>query len=388
MTRLLFLSALGVLTLVAPLPASAQSLFSAGGLGVPTTAPDGYQRMLGGQDIGLRGGHGSFVDPASSAGALLPGIALTMEASSERFGDDDTTGRTRFPSFGIVYPYGRWIYSLGYTGFLSQEWRTEVERQVDFGLGTPVEALDRFEASGGIGRAWVGLARNFPRGFSAGVAAGGYLGALERRFERFLDPVQVGPDVEPFATAGRWRAEGGAVSLSAGWQPSSQLRAGVGVIWSGDLTLDPVEGTPGAAKVVPLPLEWRGGVHATLATDLMAAASLSFADWGEAAQVLEDEKAPGQVLRWGTGLEWTGTRIRGRRAPLSLGYRSEDLPFSFGGAEASERALVGGVGMHLSSSDGIPTSQVHVALERGERQAAEASERFFRATVTFRISGR
>ncbi len=379
---------LPVLALSAPAGVEAQSLLSAGGLGVPSGTPDGLTRALGGVGIGIRGAHFAPTDPAAAGWALLPGLSISMESSTESVEGEETTGRTRFPGFGIVYPYGRFVYTVGYSAFLSQEWRSEVRREVDFGQESPVEALDLFEGSGGIGTLHAGMARRLTESLSVGANFAAYLGPVERRFERRLDPAQVGADVEFFQAGGRWRAEGNALTGSVSWEPTRQLRVGVGATWSGDLTLRPVEGTRGDPVTLPVPFELRGGVHAVLATDLTVAASLATADWTDAAGSLGDEAGGGRVTRWGTGVAWEGGRILSRRVPISVGYRGTELPFSFLGESGSERALVGGIGMHLSESDGIPTALVNVGLEQGTRSAGPRSESFFLTTVTFRISGR
>jgi hypothetical protein len=380
--------AAAALVLALPLPGAAQSLFSAGGLGVPTGAADARARMVGGVGIGLSGGHFSPTDPAAAGWLLLPGISASMESGTESFNGGETSGRTRFPSFGIVYPYRGNVYTAGFTGILSQEWRSEVTRVIDFGDGLLVDAVDRFQSEGGIGSAQVGVARRLGSSLSVGVNAGLYLGSVERLFERELDPTEVGPEVEFFSTRGAWRAEGSSVTASASWEPSSVFRLAAGATWSGDLTLEPQGNTTGEAVVVPLPLELRFGTYVTLTPGLGLAVSVSRADWSEAAAAMEDAGSPGTVTRWGVGGEWNAGTVRGRRIPMALGYRSGDLPFSFLGAAASESAITGGLGIHLAENEGIPLARVEVGFERGSRQAEGAEEDFFRTTVTFRISGR
>lgn len=386
--RLLLALGGAVLALALPLPGAAQSLFSAGGLGVPTGAADARARMVGGVGIGLSGGHFSPTDPAAAGWLLLPGISASMESGTESFNGGESSGRTRFPSFGIAYPYGGSVYTAGFTGLLSQEWRSEVSRVIDFGDGLLVDAVDRFESEGGIGSAQVGVARRLGSSLSVGLNTGLYLGSVERLFERELDPTEVGPEVEFFSTRGAWRAQGSSVTASASWEPSSVFRLAAGATWSGDLTLEPQGSTTGDAVVVPLPLELRFGGYVTLTPGLGLAVSVSRADWSEAAAAMEDAGSPGSVLRWGVGGEWNAGTVRGRRVPVALGYRSGDLPFSFLGAAASESALTGGFGIHLAENEGIPLALVEVGFERGSRQAEGAEEDFFRTTVTFRVSGR
>jgi hypothetical protein len=373
---------------LAPSPVMGQSLFSSGGIGVPTGAPDGRARMLGGVGLGMSGAYYSPLDPAAAGRLVLPGISASMEASSEVFGEGEPTGRTRFPFLGIAYPHGGNVYTLGFTGVLSQESRTQVERVIDFGDGLLVDAIDRFESQGGIGSAQLGVAREVSSTLSVGANLGWYLGSLERTFQRQLDPSEVGPDVEFFQTRGMWRARGNSVTTSASWQPGTTVRIGAGATWSGGLDLVPEGGTSGETVSVPMPMVMRLGGYAALTPQLGLAASVSRADWSDAAAALEDDGAPGAVLLWGLAAEWNGSTLRNRRIPLALGYRSGDLPFSFLGEPVSESALTGGFGIHLAETDGVPLALVHVGIERGAREAGTAEETFWRTTVTFRVSAR
>ncbi len=368
--------------------AQAQSLLSSGGLGMPTGPADGRARMLGGAGVGLNGGHYSPTDPAAAGWLFLGTIEGTMEAGIETLDGGATTGRSRFPSFGIAWPLGGNVYTLGFSGVLSQEWRTQVARSIEVGEGSEVEALDRFEARSGIGSFQLGMARRVSESLSVGANVGRYVGSADRSFARELDPTEVGPDVEPFTAQGRWRAGGTSVTGSVSWDVSALIRVGAGVTWGGDLALDPLEGTNGGRVTVPMPLALRAGTHASLAPGLALVASVTSSDWSDAAAALGDEGAPGRTLDWGAAVEWDGSRIRNRRIPLAVGYRSSELPFSRFGSAASESAITGGIGIHLVETEGLPLARVHVGLETGNRTAGTAEESFFRTTVTFRITGR
>jgi hypothetical protein len=386
------LPALALLLILLPLAGPGelhgQSLFSSGGLGRPNLSPDGRARALGGIEVGLKGVDYAATDPSGKAWILLPGISMTVESEQESLNDGDTSGRTRFPAFGAAYPQGKYVYSLGFTGLLSQDWRSEIDRELDFGGGLRVDARDRFEGKGGIGSMQAGVARLLGSRVAVGVTVGSYLGSLERTFNRELDPGEVGSEVETFSIRGRWQAEGLTASGSASWDVTELIRLGAGFTWSGDLSLVPTEETTGETLTVPLPLELRAGAHATLTPGLALVASWGRADWSEAAEVLADAAAPGVATRWGTGVEWSNSRILGRRAPLALGWRSQDLPFSFRGAAADESAITLGLGVHLAEVEGVPLAQIHWGLERGTRSAGLDEERFWRSTVTVRLSGR
>jgi hypothetical protein len=389
MTHATAIRAAGVVALLLALPAAGagQSLLSSGGLGMPTGAADARGRMLGGATVGLSGAHYAPSDPAAAARLVLGTLEASMASGIESLDDGPTTGRTRFPSFGVAYPYRGNVYTLGFAGVLSHEWRAEAIRTVAVGEGLDVEARDRFEARGGIGAFQLGLARPVTPSLAVGVNVGRYMGTVDRSFRRELDPEGVGPDVEAFVARGSWRAGGTSVTASASWDVTSLVRVGLGATWSGDLVLEPDEGTTGGELTVPLPLELRAGAHAGLAPDLALVASVHRADWSDAAQALGDAAAPGAVLNWGLGVEWEGSSLLGRRVPLALGYRQGDLPFSFRGSPATESAFTGGLGIHLAESEGVPWARVHVGLEGGTRSSGTAEESFFRTTVTFRLTG-
>ncbi len=373
--------------LIAP-GAQAQSLFSAGGLGIPGTVPDARARMMGGIDVGLPGLHASRTDPASASALVLAGISLSMESSTESLEGGETSGRTRFPGFSVGYPYRDLVYSVGYTGLLSQDWRGVEDTTLDFGEGGLVEARDRFQSTGSFGTFHAGVSGRLGSQVGIGANVGIYTGALERSFFRELNPEQVGLGVEPYVSQGRWRAKGLSSAASINWQVHPLVHLGAGVLWSGDLTLDPTVPTPGEALDIPLPLELRVGGVATLAPDLRLAGSVSRADWSDAAAALGDENGPGIITQWGLGVSWEGSRFRQRRVPVALGYRSTDHPFSFLQQGVKETAITGGIGMHLASTEDVPLAHVHVGLERGSREAGPTSESFFRTVVTFRVWGR
>lgn len=371
-----------------PLSGSAQSLISASGLGVPTEAPDGRSRMLGSVGVGLSGSALLPNDPASAGWSLLPGIAVSGQAGGETFQDGGTAYQSRFPFLGIVYPHGNQVFSLSLSGAFSQEWDVEVDRILDF-AGEEVRAVDRFEGRGGISVARFGVARRFAEDrVAVGANIGSHLGTMERRFSRELNADDVGPEVEPFELDGTWRSGGLTAAAGAHWDVTPLIRLGGSVTWSEDLRLDPTGTTEGTEQRVPIPLELRGGIFATLTPGLGLAASMYRADWSETADVLGDAEAPGVVWHWGAGLEWSGSTLLGRQFPVAVGYRSRDLPFSFLGSAATESALTGGFGIHLAESEGTPLARLHVGYERGTRTAGAVEEDFWRTTFTLRLSGR
>jgi hypothetical protein len=382
-----FLLLPGIPVASGPSALQAQSLLASGGLGAPVGVPDARGRMLGGAGVGLFGAHHSPTDPAAAGRLFLGSIEATMESGVESEAGGPTTGRTRFPSFGVAYPHRGTVYLMSYSGVLGQEWRSRVLRTVDMG-GESVDAIDQYEARGGIGAFRAGIARTVGNDLSLGILVGSYLGSLDRSFRRELDPSAVGAEVEPFVAQGRWQASGMTVTGSASWDALPILRVGAGITWSDELALEPVFDTPGGTVSVPVPLELRVGLQATLAPGLGLALSAERADWSEAAEALGLGGSAGGALGWGAGLEWTESRLRDRRVPLALGYRSSELPFGFMGEIATESVITGGFGIHLAETEGIPLARVSVGFDRGTRTAGDREESFLRTTVTFRLSGR
>lgn len=373
----------------APTPVSAQSILSsAAGIGAPTQTMDARARMLGGISVGMRGPHWTPTDPAGAARYRLPTISATAEITTESGAGEEPTGRTRFPAFGIAYPYGSNVITLGFSGVLGQEWESEVLRSISFGDGRTIQAFDRFVARGGISALNLGLARNVGSSVSVGVSGGLLLGSLTHIYTRELSPVDVGPEVELYADRGFWQSDGQTVTASVNWDVSPILRVGGGFTWSGDLNLRPSEDTLGEVVDIPLPLTIRLGAEGTLSPGLSMAASWSRADWSEAAEAVGNANAPGAVTEWGTGLEWGRGSIRGRPMPLAVGYRARDLPFSYLGDAVSERAVTGGIGLHLVDSEDIPLARAFLSLERGTRGTGTLDETFWRTSISFRISGR
>jgi len=95
----------------------------------------------------------------------------------------------------------------------------------------------------------------------------------------------------------------------------------------------------------------------------------------------------GSTNGFGMGLELSRARLLGLTAPLRFGYRKSNLPFSFGSSGATETALAGGFGFILNETSGITLAGADFALERGERSDSSLTERFWRATLSLRVSG-
>lgn len=378
-----------VLTLILLVPGTVagQSVLAGGGLGVPSEPLDGRARALGNPGVGLFGWSLLPTDPSAAAGLVLPTIFATFQpATSSVEGQPGTSGHTRFPVLGIAYPFGENVFSVTMSSFLDPEWEVRVPLLLQL-AGEEVEAEDVFRSEGGISQVRFGWARRLTSSFAMGISAGQLTGSLERTFTRELDPEEVGPDVEPFRSGARWRASGTVVAAGASWDISDIARLGGSVTWANRLELSPVPGSGGGTQRYSLPAEFRLGTMVTLAPRLAATVGATYADWSDVGDDLASGGTRGSVWSYGGGFEWTGTTALGRRMPLRIGFRHQDLPFLFEGEAASERALTGGIGIHLADFDEIPVARLELGFQNGSRSAGPLSESFLRTTLSLRVSG-
>ncbi len=371
--------------LLAP-AASAQSVFNAGGLGLLLEPLDARSRAMGGVGTGLQGWHMLMTDPAAAGGLNLPSITATFQPSTSQVADGPEVGGTRFPVIGVSYPFGRHVVVAQFGSFLDQDWEVTANRTLDLADG-PVDAVDRYTSQGGIGQVRLGWAARFGDQVSLGANVGSLTGTVERRFTRELDPDQVGSDVEDYQVQGRWRVSGPTAGVGVNWDPSDFLRVGVGLEWTGDLTLAPSGGTAGAEREYDMPLTLRTGGSFTLAPDLVLALGMTRADWGGVDADLGGDAARDVVWGYGGGLEWGRASLRGRSMPLRIGYRIQELPFHFQGEASDERALSGGFGINLADTETMPVARLEFSLERGSRDAGALSEDYWRTTLSLRLAG-
>lgn len=372
---------------LAPAGASAQSLFSFGGLGTPVDPVDARARGLGSVGVGLFGSSVAFRDPASATGVLLPQVTATLQGS--RLSADDGTGGlsaegTRFPHVGIAYPVGeRGVALVEYGGFLDQRWVLERELVVPVG-GVDVDVLDAFESEGGISTLMVGGGFAFTNWLSVGLTAGIHTGSMRRTFTREFDRTQA--DVNPFVSTASWSTKAPVVVAGIRLDPAPLVRLAGSVTWSGDLQAEPQEGEDAEERSFPLPMEFRGGASLTLTPVLSATFGASWADWTATGERL-NEGSGVSALSLGGGIEWSAGTLFGRRAPLRLGWRQADLPFRLEGEAARESGFSAGGGLVLAEVESIPVAGLDLAVERGERTAGALREEFWRTTLTIRVSG-
>ncbi len=382
-----FVSLLPVLALLLTLaaPGSAQSLLGAGGLGIPAEPLDARSRALGMPGIGLSGWQLTPMDPGSSGGLFLPTITATFQPSVTTL-DGVESGETRFPVIAVSYPYRHLVFSLQFGSFLEQGWDARVPRTVNLG-GEMVDAMDFFEGRGGVGQARFAAGYRVVESLSVGASVGTYVGSIERRFGRQLDPTQVGPDVELYQIQGQWRASGLSITGGAVWDPSPLLRLGATLTLSDDLTLTPMDGTDGEARGYAIPMEVRAGGSFGLTPSTALVLGVTWADWAETGEALSGDGSRAGTWSYGGGIEFSGNSFRGRPLPLRVGVRERQLPFHFQGAEASERTYSGGFSLNIAQSEDLPVARIEFGLERGNRDAGALSEQFWRTTISVRLAG-
>ena len=369
-----------------PGAAGAQSLLSSGGIGVPADPLDARTRSLGGVGVGLAGWHLAPTDPAAAAGIFLPSASVTFQPGTVTPDGGVRTGQTRFPLLAASYPLRGNVFSIQLGSTYDQRWELRTEGKVMVGE-VEVNAIDLYRSTGNIGRVQVGWARRLSETVAVGATAGSQVGSVQRTFTRGLDPAAVGLGIEDFVTQARWRASGLALGGGVAWDPSELLRVAASFSWTNELRLAPAGGDAVETRSYSMPLEVRGGAMGTLAPGLSIAASVGWADWSKVAGEVGEDEVRSATWTYGAGLEWARAEFIGRTLPIRLGIRSQQLPFHFRGAPASETAFSAGVGLNLVDVQELPAARVELGVEQGDRTAGDFSERFLRVSFSVRLAG-
>ncbi len=371
-------------------PASAQSLVGSQGLGVPVESIDSRARALGAAGPGLFGATLNQSDPGGMADVALPMITATMQPTWGDYTRGATSGDlngTRFPMVGVAYPFpGIGVFSASYGAFLDQRWAAERAGTFTIG-GLPVAGTDRFESDGGVAQLHLGYARRVTERVGVGLTVGRYTGRVDRSFTRTFDTASVSSGVAPFEDVDNWTYGGSHLTVGAVFDPIPQIRVGGSFGWSGSLEAEPGPDTEGGTLSFDLPSVLRVGASGALTSRLMATVGVQYADWSGVDAVLDTTSAAGQTLGLGAGLEWGGPRFLGRTLPVRLGYRRLELPFGHQGSDPVESSISAGLGFNLSQVDEFPLAALDFTLERGSRSDAPLEERFWRATLTLKVSG-
>jgi hypothetical protein len=367
-------------------PASAQSLLSAGGLGLPVEPVDARSHALGGLGLGLFGPAVVPTAPAAAADLLAPEVSFTLVQSwADLEGPaNPTAGGARFPVIGVAYPlFGVGFATLTFAGMMDQRWQGESEGQIDL-AGETVNVTDRFDSDGGVSAVRLGFARRISPALAIGFNAGVFTGDLTRTFSRSFDVSTAGPSIPSLTSRGIWSYEGPTLGFGAQWDIGEFFRAAGTVTWSGQLDANPVDDTDGRGEEYDIPTEYRLGVSGALLPSLTLVLGATYANWEGFVDGSDEGRS---TLGFGVGLELGDVRLVGRETPIRLGYRRKDLPFRFDGADATESALTGGLGINLAQFGDVPLARMDLAIEKGSRSAGPISESFWRAVMTIRVAG-
>ncbi len=371
-------------------PLCAQSLYNAAGLGLPAESIDGRGRALGNLGIGLWGHSILPSDPGAASFLVVPSALLVGQPSWVEYQRGaDESGRfqgNRFPLLGIGYPLFSGMFTASFGSFLDQRFDGQRDVTVELPDG-PIDATDSFEQDGAVSHVNFGYSRRLSARLGVGVTVGRYAGSVTRRLMRDFGEVTGTENLDVYEVGGRWSYAGLSVTGGFAADVGSVARVAGSATWSGSLDATASEGTEGSDGAFDLPLQYRLGTSVVLAPGLLVTASVIRADWANLADDLATPSTVGSTNGFGVGLELSRARLLGLAAPLRFGYRKSNLPFSFGSSGATETAFAGGFGVILNQISGITLAGADFALERGERSDSSLTERFWRATVSLRVSG-
>ena len=356
---------------------------AADGLGALSEPLDARSRALGGSGIGMSGAYLLEGDPAASAAIFIPTATLSFQTATTTLPGGGTAGHTRFPAIGASYPFRGSVFSVRAGSFLDQEWETSSEQTIGVG-GEQIEVSDSFVSTGSVARVSLGWARTFFESAAMGVVVGNHTGTTERLFTRQLSPEDGGIGVLPYEVGGRFRASGMFVGAGVRWDPVPLVRVAGSLLWSDNLVLSPTDGDVSEPGRYNVPLELRGGGTVTLTSGLGLHVGVTYSDWSETGLV--DGASRGPTWSYGAGLEWGGASLVGKPMPFVVGVGHRDLPFLSSGETASERTYSGGLALDLVAGEGLSFARLELGVERGNREAALISEKFWRTVVSVWVS--
>lgn len=384
------LIAAALLSIVPPAESAAQSFLGFRALGSPVLASDGRTVGVGNLGIGLSGLELSPVDPSTAARLILPTVTASMQPSWGSFevGDESgSTSTTRFPLIGIGFPIleAGGTATLTLAGFMEQQWTGERVEAVQLG-DRLVIVDDRFETTGATSVVRVGWAQRIGNRMAVGVSAGSYVGRLEQLFDRNLDSLVVtNGTVRPYSEFSAWRYSGYTFTAGVSGDPHDLIHLAGAVEWSGDISENPRDGTPGGVNTYSVPLRLSGGATVRLTSRLQFNGSVAYQDWTSATG-FRDGTVSNLKLSFGGGLEWRAIEREARSFPLRIGYRRVVPPFRYQRYDPVEHTLSTGVGINFVEEAGIRFGWIDLAVEAGIRSSEPLSERFLRGTVSIGIS--
>jgi hypothetical protein len=392
--RTLHAAALVALALAASLPgrAEAQSGLASRGLGYPVDAVDARGRALGG-GIGFADPRLSLTNPAALAGMPAPIFGFTYQGDSfQAAAPGAQAGSTaRFPLIQAAFPFRqRAVFSLGYGSFLDQHWQAEREDSLVF-AGERRHVADRFASAGGAARLRLGGAYQFGRQFGAGVAVDVFTGSVRDSVVREIEGLL------PSREGTEHRYEGLGFSAGVRWTPHEALAVEGALSGGGELRatarggwVDRVEDPAGLDRAYSIPLRAHAGASARVTQATLVVLSGRWSGWSSADGALVHTGGARDVIGAGAAMEYDGFALAGRRVPLRVGARYDQLPFAWqdlgGGAGfANETALTGGLGVRLAGG----AAQLDLGAERGWRGGAPGfDEPYWRVSLSAALLGR
>ncbi len=368
--------------------ATAQSVFNAAGLGVPSEALDGRSRALGSMGIGLPGGAFMPTDPAALGRlAVATGVFANQPSWVDYSAEGGPSGSfqgNRFPLMGLAYPVFDGMMSLQVGSFLDQNYTDSRTGSVDLSTET-VATNDEFVQDGSVSNLNLGYAQTLGTDVSVGLTVGRYAGTIVRTLTRTFGE-EIAADVNSYVERGRWAYSGYHLTTGVSATLTDRYHVAASVQIPSDLDAEAQDDTDGGDRTFSLPVQYRAGVSATYGPVLFAASAV-LADWSDTQSDLTGSVQAGSANGFGLGVEFSRARLWGRDAPLRFGYRRSTLPFSFDTNDVTERIYSGGVGLALNRTNDITLAAVDFAVERGRRWAGGIAENFWRATLSFQAAG-
>lgn len=369
-------------------PLAAQSLFSTGGLGLVVTPQDGQAAALGGTSLGLMGPELSWDNPAGAVGLPAAGLRVSfqMDDFESTLGDLESSGSTaRFPLIMGAFPFGnRWAVTVGFAGFLDQNWAFEQADSIVVASDT-VQVIDRISSDGGASRFRLGGGYRISESLSVGLGAELFTGGVNRVAGRIF-PGQNAPT----CCSASWTYSGTGLLASVDWTPSAALTFALSASAGGSLEAeqDVAEDEQGVDRSYDLPVMVNGGVTGRVASGLLVTLGGRWAGWSSMDGALAEGGGARDSWALRGGIEADGFELFGQPLPLRVGVRREQLPFRFGGLDndwADETAYSAGTGLILGGA-----ARLDVAVERGDRGSAAAGldESYWRIHFSASVLGR
>lgn len=403
-------AALGLVLAASAGSAEGQSLFANRGLGLVLDPQDGRSAGVGGVRIGLPDSGLSWTNPAAAAGLPAPGFlgSLQYDQFTADFQDRASDGSTaRFPLVLASFPFGRWAVTVGYGGYVDQNWSIEQVDTLRLEQDT-VPVVDQLQSEGGVSRLRGGVAYLVREGLSVGAALDVYTGATSLTNGRIFPN-----EGSPSCCSRTWHSGGVGFTLGARWSPSEAFSLGVALQEGGTLE-STAQATAGEAAVeaqeeqegeendelerelaslgvrYDLPMALRVGASGRVAANFLVALSAERTGWSSLDERFSELGGARDTWSLHGGVEFDGLSIRDRPVPLRLGARRTDLPFAWEATPeeaefAHEQALTGGIGVVMAGG----ATRTDLGFERGTRggDAAGIEESYWRLVLSVQVLG-